>query len=100
MLLLQRTLDIVDRAVLLAKRDHPLMQCRGLFGSRRRRAQRMPILQEERHFGVLTELMTQQAEAPRGVVEPGGDVFAASVVTSKAAIRGHFKTGHSDWPKT
>jgi len=23
-----------------------------------------------------------------------------SVVTSKAAIRGHFKTGHSDWPKT
>jgi hypothetical protein len=24
---------------------------------------------------------------------------APSVVTSKAAIRGHFKTGHSDWPK-
>ena len=27
-------------------------------------------------------------------------VSIASVVTSKAAIRGHFKTGHSDWPKT
>ena len=39
-------------------------------GSGRRRAQRMPILQEERHFGVLTELMTQQAEAPRGPCGP------------------------------
>ena len=28
------------------------------------------------------------------------DGRTASVVTSKAAIRGHFKTGHSDWPKT
>jgi hypothetical protein len=25
---------------------------------------------------------------------------AASVVTAKPAIRGHFKTGHRDWPKT
>jgi hypothetical protein len=24
----------------------------------------------------------------------------SSVVTSKPAIRGHFKTGHRDWPKT
>jgi len=24
----------------------------------------------------------------------------ASVVTLKAAIRGHFKTGHRDWPET
>jgi DNA-binding PadR family transcriptional regulator len=24
----------------------------------------------------------------------------ASVVTAKPAIRGHFKTGHRDWPKT
>jgi hypothetical protein len=24
----------------------------------------------------------------------------ASVVTSKAAICGHFKTGHMDWPET
>jgi hypothetical protein len=23
-----------------------------------------------------------------------------SVVTSKAAIRGYFKTGHRDWPET
>ena len=23
-----------------------------------------------------------------------------SVVTAKPAIRGHFKTGHRDWPKT
>jgi hypothetical protein len=23
-----------------------------------------------------------------------------SVVTSKAAIRGHFKTGHMNWPET
>jgi hypothetical protein len=26
--------------------------------------------------------------------------FAASVVTAKPAIRGHFKTGHRDWAKT
>ena len=32
------------------------------------------------------------------------DFFAllvyASVVTSKAAMQGHFKTGHMDWPET
>jgi hypothetical protein len=27
-------------------------------------------------------------------------VGEASVVTSKAAIRGHFKTGHMNWPET
>ena len=47
----------------------------------------MPILQEERHFGVLTELMTQQAEAPRGVVEPGGDVFAGDFIDVEGAQR-------------
>jgi hypothetical protein len=26
--------------------------------------------------------------------------FETSVVTSKAAIRGHFKTGHMNWPET
>jgi hypothetical protein len=26
--------------------------------------------------------------------------YGASVVTAKPAIRGHFKTGHRDWPKT
>src|ERR1700690_410646 len=85
MLLLKRALDIVDRAVLLAKCDHPLMQCRGFFG--RRRSQRMPIRQEERYLGVLTELMTQQAEAPRGVVEPGGDVFAGDFIDEEGAQR-------------
>jgi hypothetical protein len=85
MLLLKRALDIVDRAVLLAKRDHLLMQCRGLFVRRCRRAQRMPIRQEERHLGVLTELMTQQAKAPRGVVEPGGDLFAGDFIDVEGA---------------
>jgi len=28
------------------------------------------------------------------------NVIEASVVTAKPAIRGHFKTGHRDWPKT
>jgi hypothetical protein len=27
-------------------------------------------------------------------------VKVPSVVTAKPAIRGHFKTGHRDWPKT
>jgi hypothetical protein len=32
---------------------------------------------------------------------PIRDVLSeASVVTAKAAIRGHFKTGHRDWPET
>jgi len=34
--------------------------------------------------------------------DPGSDVQVrmASVVTAKPAIRGHFKTGHRDWPET
>jgi hypothetical protein len=46
-----------------------------------------PILQEERHFGVLTGLMTQQAEAHRSVVEPGGDVFAGDFIDVEGAQR-------------
>ena len=39
---------------------------------------------------------------PEGVSESIDDThgIVPSVITSKAAIRGHFKTGHSDWPKT
>jgi hypothetical protein len=29
-----------------------------------------------------------------------GTQLSPSVVTAKAAIRGHFKTGHRDWPET
>jgi hypothetical protein len=29
-----------------------------------------------------------------------GSNYLASVVTLKAAMRGHFKTGHMDWPET
>ena len=31
---------------------------------------------------------------------PGRQIAPPSVVTSKAAICGHFKTGHMDWPET
>lgn len=47
----------------------------------------MPARQEERYRGVLTELMTQQAEAPRGVVEPSGDLFAGDLIDVEGAQR-------------
>jgi len=51
------------------------------------------------------------ATDPEGIMLHGEVVYAAvckyppaepgaSVVTLKAAIRGHFKTGHRDWPET
>jgi hypothetical protein len=41
-------------------------------------------------------LTAQRNNAP----DPAFPQALASVVTSKAAIRGHFKTGHRDWPET
>jgi hypothetical protein len=32
--------------------------------------------------------------------QPRASFPMPSVVTLKAAIRGHFKTGHRDWPET
>ena len=63
------------------------MQRRGLLGSGRRRTQRMPVRQEERHTRVLTELMTQQAKAARGVVEASGDLFARDFIDVEGAQR-------------
>jgi hypothetical protein len=57
------------------------------LGRRRRCAQRMPVRQEERYPRILTELMTQQAEAPRGVVESSGDVFAGGFIDVEGAQR-------------
>ena len=63
------------------------MQCRRPFGRGGRCAQRMAVRQKERHAGVLTELMTQQAKAPRRVVEPSGDLGAGDFVYVEGAQR-------------
>ena len=63
------------------------MQCRRPFGRGGRCAQRMAVRQKERHAGVLTELMTQQAKAARGVVEPSGGVFAGHFIDVEGAQR-------------
>jgi acyl-coenzyme A thioesterase PaaI-like protein len=41
--------------------------------------------------------VTPTLEQQHGFVHAG---VLTSVVTAKPAIRGHFKTGHRDWPKT
>ena len=63
------------------------MQCRRLFGSGGRCAQRMSVRQKERHSRILTELMTQQAKAARGVVEPSGDFFPGDFIDVEGAQR-------------
>ena len=68
----ERALDIVDRAVLLAQGDDPRMQRGGLFGRGRRGPQRMPVRQEERDRRVLPELMTQQVT---GYARRGADAL-------------------------
>ena len=50
-------------------------------------AQRMAVRQKERHAGVLTELMTQQAKAARCVIESSGDVFAGDFIDVEGAQR-------------
>lgn len=56
------------------------MQRGGLWGSGGRRAQRVPVRQEERHSRILAELVTQQAKTAWGVAEPSGDIFAGDFI--------------------
>ncbi|SRR5260370_39731345 len=63
------------------------MQGGGLFGSGRRRTQRMPVRQEKRYARVLPELVAQQAKAAWCVVEAGGDLFPGDFIDVEGAQR-------------
>ena len=52
------------------------------------------------HLSRMSSRLKQTSTQIESSVVGVCDSFQASVVTLKPAIRGHFKTGHRDWPKT